>query len=189
MTARERRRRGELSDEDNALWASVTRSVRRLRKVKPAAPATPTLEATAATIPLRAAPKPTTAVKKAAAKTRTAIYAVPAPPPSAGLERRLKQRLARGVQAIDARIDLHGLTQAEAHAALGGFLRAAQRKSAKVVLIITGKGGREHGVLRRAVPLWLGLAEWRGMVVGFETAGPAHGGEGALYVRVRKLRA
>jgi DNA-nicking Smr family endonuclease len=112
----------------------------------------------------------------------------PAPPPLATLERRLKQRLSRGVQAIDARIDLHGLTQSEAHAALSRFLRAAQRKEAKVVLVITGKGGREHGVLRRAVPLWLRLPEFRDTVVGFETASPTHGGEGALYVRVRKAR-
>jgi DNA-nicking Smr family endonuclease len=106
------------------------------------------------------------------------------------LERRLKQRLARGTRAIDARLDLHGFTESEAHDALLRFLRSSQSKGAKVVLVITGKGrlGREHGVLRRAVPLWLKLPEFRQAVVSFEPASVGHGGEGALYVRVRKVR-
>lgn len=185
MTAadRERRRRGELSDEETALWTDVTRSVRRLRRQKPAVRAQSIPEPALAPAPPRATPKLTPAARRIAEAKAPA-----ARPPLAALERRLKQRLARGVQAIDARIDLHGLTQSEAHAALGRFLRAAQHKDAKVVLVITGKGGREHGVLRRAVPLWLRLAEFRDTVVGFETASPTHGGEGALYVRVRKLR-
>jgi DNA-nicking Smr family endonuclease len=57
------------------------------------------------------------------------------------------------------------------------------------VLVITGKGGRSdgaRGVLRRQVPQWLGLPEFRAYVVGFEDAHVAHGGEGALYVRIRK---
>jgi DNA-nicking Smr family endonuclease len=182
---RGRRRRGELSDEDSALWTSVTRSVRRLRRKRPLIAETIMAEPPPPPPPARrqAAAKPTVAAKRVAASK-----AAPAAPPLAVLERRLKQRLARGVQAIDARIDLHGLTQSEAHVALSRFLHAAQRKEAKVVLVITGKGGREHGVLRRAVPLWLTLAEFRDIVVGFETAGPTHGGDGALYVRVRKLR-
>jgi DNA-nicking Smr family endonuclease len=181
---RGRRRRGELSDEDSALWTSVTRSVRRLRRKKPVIAEVIVSEPSPPPARRQAAAKPAVAAKRA-----VIAKAAPAPPPLAALERRLKQRLARGVQAIDARIDLHGLTQSEAHAALSRFLRAAQRKEAKVVLVITGKGGREHGVLRRAVPLWLTLAEFRDTVVGFETASPTHGGEGALYVRVRKPRA
>lgn len=105
----------------------------------------------------------------------------------------MKQRVARGKEAIDARIDLHGLTQAQAHATLLHFLRNAQARDARLVLVITGKGGRgdgerERGVLRRHVPQWLGLPEFRSFVVGFEDAHVAHGGEGALYVRVRRTR-
>jgi DNA-nicking Smr family endonuclease len=181
---RERRRRGELSDEDSALWTSVTRSVRRLRRKKPVPPPQNIPESALTPSPIAPRPRP----KQPPAAKRMGAAKPPAPPPLATLERRLKQRLSRGVQAIDARIDLHGLTQSEAHAALSRFLRAAQRKEAKVVLVITGKGGREHGVLRRAVPLWLRLPEFRDTVVGFETASPTHGGEGALYVRVRKAR-
>ena len=84
------------------------------------------------------------------------------------------------------------MTQARAHGALLGFLRAARGKGAKVVLVITGKGGAdaygERGVLKRQVPMWLRLPEFRELVVGFEAAGVRHGGEGAMYVRVRRGR-
>ena len=97
----------------------------------------------------------------------------------------------------DAAIDLHGLRQGEAHAALLRFLDRGQRQGFKVVLVVTGKGGRVRedewgigegttGVLRRQVPLWLGLPEFRALVVGWEEAGRPHGGAGALYVRLRR---
>jgi DNA-nicking Smr family endonuclease len=101
----------------------------------------------------------------------------------------MKRGVVRGKQAIDARLDLHGLTQSEAHGALLRFLHNAQARDARLVLVITGKGrGGEPGVLRRQVPQWLGLPELRSLVVGFEDAGARHGGEGALYVRLRRAR-
>jgi DNA-nicking Smr family endonuclease len=118
-----------------------------------------------------------------------------AQPPLAPLGRRLRQRVARGSAALDARIDLHGLTQENAHHALRAFLRGAQADGAKLVLVITGKGARadsayggERGVLKRLVPQWLRLPELRATVVGFEPAHVNHGGEGALYVRIRRSR-
>ncbi len=112
-----------------------------------------------------------------------------------GLDRRQKHRLARGTEPIDSRIDLHGKTQSEAHMALLGFLRHAQAQGARYVLVITGKGrvtgaGQhgEHGVLRRQVPMWLRLPEFRVHVLAVEDAHAAHGGEGALYVRLRRAR-
>jgi DNA-nicking Smr family endonuclease len=119
-------------------------------------------------------------------------------PPLAPLGRRLKQRVARGREPIDARIDLHGMTQTEAHTALLRFLRRAQSDGVRIALVVTGKGtgkvsdGRgtsgERGVLKRQVPLWLSLAEFRSLVVGFEDAHVGHGGQGALYVRLRRVR-
>ena len=104
----------------------------------------------------------------------------------------MKQRVARGKEPIDGRLDLHGLTQSEAHATLLRFLRAANAREARLVLVITGKGARagegERGVLKRQVPLWLGSAEFRALVIGFEDAHATHGGAGALYVRVRRSR-
>jgi DNA-nicking Smr family endonuclease len=103
----------------------------------------------------------------------------------------MRTRVARGKEAIDGRLDLHGLTQNEAHAALLRFLRTATARDARLVLVITGKGGRgegERGVLKRQVPQWLSLPEFRTLIIGFEQAHVAHGGEGALYIRVRRIR-
>ena len=89
------------------------------------------------------------------------------------------------------------MTQSEAHHALVRFLHAARRDGARMVLVITGKGARagrrcpmaERGVLKRQVPLWLESAELRPLVIGFEDASRGHGGQGALYVRLRRARA
>ena len=124
---------------------------------------------------------------------------VPAPPtpapPLTRLGRRLRQRVGRGASPIERRLDLHGLRQGEAHDALARFLWAAPQEGAKTVLVITGKGARadrdpfvERGVLRRLVPQWLGQPEFRAFVLGFEPAGVGHGGEGALYVRLRRAK-
>jgi DNA-nicking Smr family endonuclease len=103
------------------------------------------------------------------------------------------------METIDGRIDLHGMRQSEAYPALRRFLFACAVRGDRNVLVITGKGTRaemermrdftaeQRGVLRRLVPLWLGEPELRGMVISYTTAGPRHGGDGALYVRLRKL--
>ncbi len=128
----------------------------------------------------------------------TAAFSAPARPPAApappGLERKERRGLERGTLAIEARIDLHGLYQAEAHAALVGFLMRARSAGHARVLVVTGKGGEgfsdagfsERGVLRRSVPHWLRGPELRGLVLGFEEAARHHGGAGALYVRLRR---
>jgi DNA-nicking Smr family endonuclease len=176
--------RRRLTKEERALWSGITRSVAPLR----ASPAD-VVEADDAT---PASNKP--AKESRADRGATVRKTEKGPPPLAPLGRRMKQRVARGREALDARIDLHGLTQAEAHSALLHFLRRSQAGGAKLVLVITGKGGnpdddwRERGVLRRQVPLWLRLPEFRGYLVGFETAHPAHGGEGAFYIRLRRRR-
>lgn len=120
------------------------------------------------------------------------------PPRLMPLEPRLRQDLARGRAPIEAVIDLHGMQQAEAHQALTGFVLGAQRRGEKLVLVVTGKGKgksgmfdplspqRQSGILRRNVPHWLREPELRHAVVGFEEAAPAHGGSGALYVRLRR---
>jgi DNA-nicking Smr family endonuclease len=112
-------------------------------------------------------------------------------PPLAPLGRRERARLSRGRSEIDARLDLHGMTQTRAHRTLLGFLQRAHHDGLTFVLVITGKGGvgdAERGVLRRQVPQWLSLPEFRALVVGFEEAHIGHGGEGALYVRIRRAR-
>ncbi|MGH6853316.1 MAG: Smr/MutS family protein, partial [Methylocella sp.] len=114
-----------------------------------------------------------------------------APPPLAPLERRLRQKLARGRAAPDAALDLHGMRRQEAFAALREFLARAQIEGARLVLVVTGKGAgtasgeAAPGILRQSVPNWLRGAEYRLIVAGFEEAARPHGGAGALYVRLR----
>ena len=172
-------RRG-LSAEERKLWGHITRSVAPLRREPLPA------DATQPTTPGKTKPLGASA-GSAPPVTRPA-------PPLESFDRRLKQRLARGIEPIDARIDLHGKTQSEAYAALLSFLRKAQRDGAKFVLVITGKGGSagkdfsERGVLKRQVPQWLRLPEFRRYVLGFEDAHHRHGGAGALYLRIRRQR-
>ena len=90
--------------------------------------------------------------------------------------------LRRGRLDPEARLDLHGTTQASAYRALLRFLVDAQAGGKSLVLVITGKGG----VLRTRLPLWLGQAELRPLVVGMSEANVRHGGSGAFYVALRK---
>ncbi len=177
------RGRRHLSEEERTLWDSVARQVKPLRKKprvgKTAAPVSepPPMRTTASPrpIPSNSAPKP----------------GKPAVPPLAPLGRRERSRLSKGRSEIDARLDLHGMTQTRAHRTLLGFLQRAHHDGLTFVLVITGKGvvgNAERGVLRRQVPQWLALPEFRTLVVGFEQAHIGHGGEGALYVRIRRAR-
>ena len=183
-----------LSDDERVLWSGVTRSIAPLRR--PARPERTAAETAREPVPGRSRPKPRKPSSKPGPKPAVTVGpAAPTPAgalPPAPLGRRLKQRIARGAHAIDGRLDLHGMTQAAAHDALRGFLRAAQARGGRIVLVITGKGSGDptgvRGVLKRQVPLWLRLPEFRSLVVGFESAGIGHGGEGALYLSLRKAR-
>jgi DNA-nicking Smr family endonuclease len=181
MSSRDGDRRRVLSYEERVLWTTVTKAIAPLRTTARIAPDVDT-EAT----PVAVKPPRPVGPKKASPPLAPQQ---PAPPPLTPLSRRMKRGVARGKQAIDARLDLHGLTQAQAHGALLRFLHNAHARDARLVLVITGKGrGAEPGVLRRQVPQWLGLPEFRALVLGFEDAGARHGGEGALYVRLRRAR-
>lgn len=178
-----RRRKGEITAEDHALWAHVVRS------------ATP--------LPGRVLPdlpEPSATPETSPREPGKPLFVLPAEPkarvlpPLSGIEKRMVKEVARGHRAIDSRIDLHGMRQAEAHAALNSFIYRAHASGAKLVLVITGKGGgldafgEERGVLKRLVPHWLADPVMRRMIIGFESAARGHGGEGALYVRIRRRR-
>jgi DNA-nicking Smr family endonuclease len=181
------RRKRSLSEEERALWESVAKQTRPLRK-KPRA-AKPQAVAAEAEMPVTAKSIPSARPLPPAKVPR-----VPKPeaPPLAPLGRRERSQLSRGRKEIEARLDLHGMTQTRAHLALSGFLQRAHHDGLTFVLIITGKGKMgaesERGILRRQVPQWLSLPEFRTLVVGFEEAHIGHGGEGALYVRIRRSR-
>jgi DNA-nicking Smr family endonuclease len=169
-----------LSDGERVLWREVTRGVQPLRPTAPGE-----MEAGR----LAEAPSPSRTQTPASGKLPSPKPKIESPPELAPLGRRAKQRVARGHDPIDGRLDLHGLTQAEAHDALLRFLHTAQTRGARLVMVITGKGrSGQGGVLKRQVPLWLALPEFRAMVTGYDEAHQRHGGEGALYLRLRKSR-
>jgi DNA-nicking Smr family endonuclease len=180
------RRHRALTEDERTLWRAVAKTTMPLKRGKRASkPAEPAEDVEAAPRRL-AAPAPTSTQSKPLKRAEK----TPAPPALVPISRREKARLSRGRQEIDARIDLHGMTQARAHRALLAFLQRAHADGAVFVLVITGKGrvGGEQGVLRRQVPHWFELPEFRAIVVGYEQAHIGHGGEGALYVRVRRAR-
>jgi DNA-nicking Smr family endonuclease len=180
-----KRSRKAASDAD--LFAAVMRDVTPLRKERPAPP-----------------PRPP--VVRARAGADAALVGAPPPardlpvkdaPPAAnpgianpGIDRRTAERLRKGKLAIDRRLDLHGMTEAAAHAVLDRFVRQAWQDGARVLLVITGKGSvREGGgVLRRNLPRWLAAGENAPRVLRIETAQPHHGGSGASYVLLRRRR-
>jgi len=181
------RRKRALSREEAELWESVTKQAKPLRKrSRPAKSSLEIVEEILATSNSAPSLLPPVVIRKTPS-------ALPVPPPLAPLGRRERSKLSRGRKDIDARLDLHGMTQTKAHRVLLNFLHHAQADGMSFVLVITGKGRTvgpesERGVLRRQVPHWLGLAEFRSLIVGFEEAHIGHGGEGALYVRVRRAR-
>ena len=198
------KRRGKdgLSNEDEALWAHVARSVTRMEQRR------------RANRPGRADDETDVHPKRLKAATGTISKTItglthPAPavrppmrsPGPGSIEPRKAKRVAKGRDEIEARIDLHGMRQAEAHGVLRGFLMRAHQSGLRMVLVITGKGraddhdrhapfdmfqDRDRGVLRRNVPRWLAEPDLSGVVVSFTTAGPRHGGEGAIYVHLRR---
>lgn len=188
-----------LSDDDLRLWRRVAETAEPLRRHERArAIAHDHRTDPVADDPAARAPKPKPLIGTpgmASARATTAERPAPPPIPLAAREARL---IAGGRQAIDDRLDLHGMRQRDAHRLLRSFLVRAQARGHRTVLIITGKGGgepegpfwdpAERGVLKRAVPRWLGEREFRALVVGFATAHHRHGGEGALYVRLRRPR-
>ena len=175
-------------ESDAELWARVARSAKPLHKprAKPAAP-----------LPKPRA-KPAAKVAAPAAKPVGKVPTKPAPSVRGeALDRQTARKLERGHVAVEAKLDLHGMRQREAHAALRRFLKSAQGKGHRHVLVITGKGavpdlGRPfyeddtRGVLRAAVPHWLAAPDLAPLIVSFAAAPRRLGGEGALYVRLRK---
>ena len=179
--------RRPLTADEEHLWSLVARTVRPLRLGKRAA------------TDVRHKPGVRHATRATMERVTVEPHVAVLPQRPAGVPalspflRKEKQKLARGNAAIDARIDLHGMTQAAAHGALRKLLHRAQASGAKFVLVITGKGAPDassgdRGVLRRHVPMWLALPEFRRYVLGFDIADTGHGGQGALYVRLRKAK-
>jgi DNA-nicking Smr family endonuclease len=221
MTTRKGRGAGGLTGEDAELWDLVRGRFEPLRRGKERV-----LTAGSAELTRRAPPEsrgpgdesgdepPGGSAKAKPPQARKALpgqlgtqktAAAPAvrprkPAPIVEIERRKARRIATGRLEIEATLDLHGMRQADAHAALRRFVHTAQSAGKKLVKVITGKGAPlpgsdrlehrmegERGVLRRMVPQWLDQPDLRPLVVATLPAGRGHGGEGALIVELRRV--
>jgi DNA-nicking Smr family endonuclease len=198
-------RRRHLSKEDKALWESTAETLKPLRRAK----------ARVHPLPDIAPPdRPPSVAQRHSSQATEEVHTekydrpvaidIPAAkaPPLSDFDRKAARRLRGGRIDIEARVDLHGLRQSEAHTTLRRFLMSCHARGLRWVLVITGKGAprrrgededaytsnfgsEERGVLRRNVPIWLAEPELRAIVVSFTAAAIQHGGEGALYVQLR----
>jgi DNA-nicking Smr family endonuclease len=190
--------RRRLSEEERLLWETIAKTAKPLKPKTKAKPA-----AQAAIQPEAAKPAPPGKMPKRSKAPPASPTPIPAPlrPAhelshglSTGIDKRQAERFRRGQTPIDGKIDLHGRTQQEAHDALHTFIMRAHRAGKRCLLVITGKGMTTKqgvskvGVLKENVPRWLNEPSLRRHVLAFAYARPEHGGEGALYVLLKRER-
>jgi DNA-nicking Smr family endonuclease len=175
------KKRGGGKGEDEELWRRVAATVKPYADPRKAAAKAKKDAKTAASAPV--SPSPSGALQKINVRKIKAADAArynSASGPARGFDAATERRLKRGQLGIDGRLDLHGLTQAAARDALARFVAEARRQERRTLLVITGKSG----VLRRLAPQW--LAEMPEAVIAATPARPKDGGDGALYVRLRR---
>lgn len=162
--------------DERRLWRETIRDVRPLRARRP--PVLP---------PAGAAPEPKT--DPAGGQPRRPLQAPPLER-MAGIDRANAERLKRGLHTIEAQLDLHGMSQAEAHRELAAFVRRSRAADRRCVLVITGRGlgPNGSGILKSSVPRWLEEPELRSHILAIATAQPRHGGAGATYLLLRRDR-
>jgi DNA-nicking Smr family endonuclease len=203
---RKNARKAAASSEDEEVWRHTAATLEPLTRGKPRVRLGATPDAggiTRATVETarhaRTEPENAPTHKIHPAHQKHALQTENRPPKLAEFDPRSARKIRIGRIEIEARVDLHGMRQDEAHAALRTFLFRCHSRGMRFVLVITGKGKPltlsessfsarevERGVLRRNVPRWLEEPDLRSIVVGFTTAAIQHGGEGAIYVHLRK---
>ncbi len=176
---------GKLPPEDFKLWKAFTRDIEPLEEPKW------NLEEDA---PPSVSSKPEKAPIKVDREVlpRPKVASATQPPQ---LDGRTEARLKRGKMPIDGRLDLHGYNQEQAHEVLNNFILSAHARGKRCLLVITGKGGnksaygeRTEGILRQKLPVWLGMAPLRGVILKILPAAPKDGGSGAWYIYLRRQR-
>jgi DNA-nicking Smr family endonuclease len=185
------RKKDPLTARDRDIWQKVTESVRPLGKRGDAPPL---------------APLPKIYIHEETRSLPMEWHTRPSPKPDASIDRRMQRQIATGRQEVDRSVDLHGMTQDRAFATLKRTVEGAIKRGDKTLLVVTGKGGKRFnqldatpaayrtradfeqlgGVLRRMVPLWLEGPELKPFIQSYGTASPDHGGDGALYVILRR---
>ncbi len=191
-----RRRGRNLTEDERALWRKVTRDVAR------DAPPVETLPTETAPVsvptmrPIKRSLAPGLTMKPTGRKLPEVSLPQPPRPAPSGLDRNTEEKLRKGRRKPDARLDLHGMSAARAHAALKIFIADSQAMGRRCVLVITGKGADVEpgfgeiapGVLRREAPRWLATPPLSQMIVNVSQAHDRHGGGGALYVYLKRRR-
>ncbi|WP_168190192.1 Smr/MutS family protein [Luteithermobacter gelatinilyticus] len=208
--------RRRLTEAEKRLWRLATRDVKRLSDCRKEDPLEKDplkkdsggSDPDAASVPRPRRPKQIPQIRprsQAAGSPRFGSYpvdAVPSLPDHTRPDHNWQQKLRRGKVAIEGKIDLHGMTQERAFQALRTYIERAQAQGKRVILVVTGKGGpkqdlegyalrdfdRRRGILREQVPKWLASGELRQRIISWYTAGRQHGGEGALYVVLKRRR-
>ncbi|GHF15253.1 DNA mismatch repair protein MutS [Kordiimonas sediminis] len=185
-----KKRRDSLSSKDRELWQEVAKTVKPLNKKDLFQPEAPKLVQ-------RAPSEKALPADWFIGKSLT---------PDPRIDRKSKRRIASGRTSVNKSIDLHGLSQSQAYDLLSRTIERSVRDGHKVLIVVTGKGGRRYsqtdsisaafrtradfeqfgGVLRRMVPLWLEGPELKPFIQSYGTASKEHGGEGALYVLLRR---
>jgi DNA-nicking Smr family endonuclease len=184
-------KRRAIDPDESALWHDAMRGVARHRVEKKAVPESKQLSPEKiSVVPAKAGTQgnPPSLALDSRLRGNDGNREIPHEP-TPGLDRRQALRLKRGQLEIEARLDLHGMTQAEAHRALSGFVARSHAAGKRTLLVVTGKGTREGtGVLRAAVPRWLAEPALRDRVLATAPAQPRDGGSGALYILLRRAR-
>ena len=179
-----------VTPEELELWRQIAQTVRPIKSRRWPAKAK------------EETPPPASAARERGQKPAAAPSAPAKPAPAAakphalthglshGIDRRQAERFRKGKLPIEGKIDLHGRTQQDAHDDLLAFLKRARGAGKRTVLVVTGKGmtTSKTGILRQAVPRWLNEPAFRPLVLAFDYAEPRHGGEGALYVLLKRVR-
>jgi DNA-nicking Smr family endonuclease len=178
----------KLSEEDRILWRRVTDTI---------TPIGPRERASRADFAALLEPRTENPRSdRPGAETKCISGKIGQPPPAPvqksrlAIERPVREKISKGRVQLDARIDLHGMTQHQAHSMLLNFLHQAWRHQLRHVLVITGKGSSlgSDGVLARAVPEWFATPAFHPFVSGYSLAARHHGGQGAVYVRLRRKK-
>lgn len=182
-----RHRLRELTDEDRVLWRRVTNTITPIGKREDAS------RSRFAEMLKGEQQDRDSSATVSEPREKDDLLSQPlsvAPRPRLAIERPVRDKIAKGRIQLDARIDLHGMTQHQAHAVLLNFLHQACRHRLRHVLVITGKGSSRgsDGVLNRTVPEWLATPPFHPLVSGCSQAARHHGGSGALYVRLRRRK-
>jgi DNA-nicking Smr family endonuclease len=185
--ARKNDKNGSLTPEDQILWDLMMRDVTPLKDQPKDSALQSSLKTTAQIKPSKTPPVKATMPKPVKPQAG-----------SAEVDRRTGQKLKRGQLAIEGRLDLHGMTQAQAHESLRRFIKGAYSRGLRCLLVITGKGrmsvdGEGHherapGVIRRSLPLWLEMDDLRPLILKTENAHAKDGGGGAFYILLRRQR-